>query len=192
VKLTDTQLVLLSRASQRDDGCLIIPENLKGGAAKKVVGKLLVAGLADEVQAGSSLPVWRRDEQEGSIALQITNVGLKAIRADRTEADQAVAAEEPKGRSSSTPKRAARSRRVRAAPTPFRKARTGSKQDKIVALLRRPQGATIAAIMKATGWQQHSVRGFLAGTVRKKLKLKLISDKTNGERVYRIRKGGRA
>jgi hypothetical protein len=192
VKLTDTQLVLLSHASQRDDGCLVMPENLKGGAAKKVVGKLLVAGLADEVQAGSSLPVWRRGEEEGAIALQITDVGLKAIRADRAELDQAAAAAKPKGRSSSSPKRAARSRRVRPAPTASRKGRTGSKQDKIIELLRRPQGATIAAIMKATGWQQHSVRGFLAGTVRKKLKLNLISDKGDGERAYRIRKGGRA
>ena len=58
----------------------------------------------------------------------------------------------------------------------------------MIELLERAQGATIAAIMKATGWQQHSVRGFFAGTVRKKLKLKLVSEKTDGERVYRIRK----
>src|SRR2546421_11621719 len=62
----------------------------------------------------------------------------------------------------------------------------GSKQSRVIAMLQLPTGTTIAAIMKATGWQQHSVRGFLAGVVRKRLKLKLASTKVNGERVYRI------
>ena len=53
-------------------------------------------------------------------------------------------------------------------------------------MLLSPAGTTIAAIMQATGWQQHSVRGFLAGVVRKRLKLKLASKKVDGERIYRI------
>lgn len=64
----------------------------------------------------------------------------------------------------------------------------GSKQDKVLEMLRAPSGTTIAAIMKATDWQQHTVRGFFAGTVRKKLKLNLTSVKSDGQRVYRIAK----
>ena len=62
----------------------------------------------------------------------------------------------------------------------------GSKQSRVIAMLQSPAGATIAAIVKATGWQQHSVRGFLAGVVHKRLKLKLGSKKVDGNRVYQI------
>ena len=70
--------------------------------------------------------------------------------------------------------------------TTSKKADPGSKQSRVIAMLQSPTGATIAAMMKTTGWQQHSVRGFLAGVVRKRLKLKLSSKKVDGNRVYRI------
>jgi hypothetical protein len=69
-------------------------------------------------------------------------------------------------------------------------ARANSKQAQVLGLLRRPNGVTIATIMDTTGWKPHSVRGFFAGVVRKKLGLKLASEKTDGGRVYRIADAG--
>src|SRR5438105_9574486 len=81
---------------------------------------------------------------------------------------------------------AKRSPLIMANPPRPHQADPGSKQSHVVAMLQSPAGATIVAMMKATGWQQHSVRGFLAGVMRKRLKLKLGSKKVDGIRVYRI------
>jgi hypothetical protein len=96
----------------------------------------------------------------------------------------------PKATRSTARKTAKPTSRKRSAPaSPKSATRPGTKHAHIVALLRAPAGATIASLVSATEWQQHSVRGFLAGVVRKKLGLNLVSEQTEKGRVYRIKDG---
>ena len=97
----------------------------------------------------------------------------------------------PKATTRSTARKTAKpASRKRSTPASSRSAaEPDTKHARIIAMLRMPTGATIAAIMTITDWQQHSIRGFLAGVVRKKLGLNLVSEQTDKGRVYRIRDG---
>jgi len=92
---------------------------------------------------------------------------------------------------STTPAAVAKPAQLAAGVAKRQSSNRGSKQSRVIGMLQSPEGATIAAMMKATGWQQHSMRGFLPGVVRRRLKLKLGSKKVDGERVYRITGGGK-
>ena len=203
--LSDTQLLILSAASQRPDHAATLPANPKGSAAKKAIDRLLKQKLLQELRAKDDMPAWRRGDDNRPYTLRITKAGLKAVEvgdvadlpdnkamADR---DDVAAANTPAETNSSErpPGRTKRPSAKKAAAPPVKttKASSGrrtpnSKRDQIVTLLKQPKGATLDVLVKATRWQKHSVRGFLAGTVRKKLKLPLISEKVDGIRTYRI------
>src|SRR6478672_11013771 len=97
----------------------------------------------------------------------------------------------PKAVTHSTARKTAKpaSRKHRAPASPRSARRPDTKHARIIAMLRTAAGATIASLVTATQWQQHSVRGFLAGVVRKQLGLNLVSEQTDKGRVYRIRDG---
>ena len=190
-KLTDTQLLVLSSASQRSSlNLLPMPNHLKGGANPKVLHVLLTSGLVVEVVAVGDEPVWRRMDDGRETRLILTNVGLAALGIEPVTPPGAAPQAGDGGESKALAGVAAADAPV--APTgavnaPVRKTREGTKQAKLIAMLKEPAGATIAEIVDATGWQSHTVRGALAGALKKKLGLEVASAKEDQRgRVYRI------
>jgi hypothetical protein len=174
--LTDRQLVILAAAAARGDLMVLpLPDTLKlnAGAATLVIKSLIARNLVEESPAERGQAIWQeRDGQR--LTLKITEAGLHAIGVEPPLAsDDTVQTEVP-------------SADVAAPPTPVA-IRPGTKLALVLDLLRRPEGTTIAEITAATDWQAHSVRGFISGTLKKKLGL-TVSSEAEGDRgrVYRI------
>ena len=164
-KLTETQTLILNRASQQADRiALPLPDRLRGGAANKVIVPLIKQGFLDEVEADlrNGEPTWRKTGDGHGTTLVITDAGLEAIGLETT-----TRLPDPKP----------------AKP----KLRAGTKQALLIEMLRAPDGATIAEITKATNWQSHSARGAMSGQLKKRLGLTITSEKLDDRgRVYRI------
>ena len=197
IKLTNTQLMMLSAAAQRSDRCLVAAPNLKLAAAQKLASKLLAAGFVKEIKATAAAPVWRRDDETGlTYALKLTAAGVKSIAID----ESAEAAHVGEGNSREDVEQAGSSSQQPSAPDPSSAGanataparpstpRGGTKLAEVVELLQRDRGATIDELIDATGWLPHTTRAALTGL--RKRGFALAIERTDKERgsIYRIEK----
>ena len=188
-KLTDTQAIILSRAASRPDNLAMpLPEGLAGAAAKMAVAKMTERGWLQEVDANlrRGEPLWRETGDGHGTTLIATEAGLAAIGIEpvvattmsnlrKAKLEVVLAAKEPTETSldADTPQPVA--------------IRTGTKQAQIIALLQRPEGASITEIVEATGWLPHSARGLISGGLKKKLNLPITVEKVAGRgTVYKL------
>lgn len=188
MKLTDSQLVILSTAAKRADGNILpFSKTVKvnKGAATLVLKSLLKHKLVAEEYAAAGDESWREESNGQRFTLSITPAGLKAIGIDELP--------ERKSESASTKadvkprKSGAKASAVSAKKQPKQTVRGGTKLALLTDLLKRKTGATIEEAAKATGWQHHSVRGAISGALKKKLGLDVTSAPVEGRgRVYRI------
>ena len=195
IKFNDTQLVLLSAASQRDDHCLIPPTAPKRGQAQRAVAKLLEAGLVKEIRAKAGAPIWRGDEETGhTYALKLTAIGAKAIAIDETgpsegeaerPADDPIVSVNPNPERGSDQAAAIDEPNSGVAPSAL-SPRSGSKIAQVIELLQRSDGATLAELVAATGWLPHTTRAALTGLRKRGYAVGMDrADKARGS-VYRI------
>jgi hypothetical protein len=180
-KLTDTQLMLLSTASQRDDGLLDLASRLKGNPLQSTAEKLLKGGLAEEVSVDPDQPAWRSDEWESRIGLKITPAGLQAIGVEPESDD---APETQPAANVALPEPSALLR-----PSSEKALRTGSKKALVISLLNRESGATLSDLTAATGWLPHTTRAALTGLRKQGIKIDRHQPES-GSPFYRVSAGG--
>ena len=181
---SDTQSLILSRAATRPGNLAVpLPEGLAGAAAKMVVRKMIVRGWLEEVEANLTRrePLWRETGDGHGTTLIATEAGLDAIGIEPLVASAVASARKakPKPEPAQTPDASDTAKPVAI--------RVGTKQAQIIAMLQRPEGASIAEIVAATGWLAHTVRGSISGALKKKLGLSIIAEKVEGRgTVYRL------
>lgn len=169
--LTDTQLVILAAAANRDDRSILpVPASLKDkseAGIKRTLTALIRKTLIEERSCGPDGPVWRVDPNAGSVSLHLTDAGIAIIDGDAITPEQ----ESP----------------AMTSPTKNATFKPTGKHAAMARLIKRRKGATIAELVSETGWQPHSVRGAISGALKRKYGLHVISVKEGDRgRVYRI------
>lgn len=174
-RLTETQTIILSAGAQRPENiALPLPKGLAGAAAKMAVNRMVALGWLQEVDANLRRGelIWRETGDGHGTTLVVTDAGLLAIGIEPVVVKTVAAIRE------------------HAAKTPPPKPpsqRAGTKQAHVIAMLQRPEGATVAEMAMATGWLAHTVRGSISGALKKKLGLPIVTEKVEGRgTVHRI------
>jgi hypothetical protein len=206
IKLTDTQLVVLSAASQRADRCIVLPDHLKGGAIAKLAGSLLAKGVAEEIEAAPGMPIVRRDGEQ-AFALVITVAGFAALGIEAPDAvnpttpepSDPSAASKGDGNGSLAEDGARDGDNLIAAcadgapPAGISSStarssspREGTKLARVIMLLERPEGAAISDLMTMTGWLAHTTRAALTGLRKRGYTVELEKGAGDQESRYRI------
>jgi hypothetical protein len=188
-KLTDTQSIILSRAATRPDNLAMpLPEGLAGAAAKMAVAKMIERGWLEEVEGNlrRGEPLWRETGDGHGTTLIATEAGLAVIGIEPVVATTMTNLRKAKLELASTAKDPIKTSPGADTPQPVA-IRTGTKQAQIIALLQRPDGASISEIVEATGWLSHSARGLISGGLKKKLGLPITVQKLDQRgTVYRL------
>ena len=184
-RLSDTQLTILSTACQNPDRLVLpLPERFKGGAASNIVKSLTAKGLVEEVAAKRGQPVWRKSDDGHGVTLIVTDVAFAALGIEPEGSAPKDAKPTPATKKSKARRGGKKSKPAKASRAP----RTDTKQAQLIAMLERTKGASIEEIAEAFGWQHHTVRGAIAGALKKKLGLDIVSEKDDRRgRVYRIK-----
>ncbi len=182
-KLTDTQLVILKAAVSRENQAVLpLPKSLKvnKGTAASVLKMLLTKRLIEERPTASRAEAWRQDDAGLRYALTITDAGLAALEGGLTAAtEKCSGTRTPRSRQPKEPVLGSKP----GANSPVGK-RPGGKLENILTLLKRPKGAPLVELEKATGWQPHSVRAALTGL--RKRDIAILREKQDGVTRYRI------
>lgn len=181
--LTDTQLVILSAASQREDLAIELPDRLRGGVAKSVLATLLAKALIEPVPDRG----WYDDSPDAAFApvvYRISQAGLAALGIESEEEREAAspAADLPNGDAQLG---SIEADQTMAASAPSASPRTGTKLAEVIALLERESGASIDELTAATGWLAHTTRAALTG-LRKRGHIIAKAKREDGTTVYRI------
>jgi hypothetical protein len=199
IKLSQTQVALIGAAVQRDDRLFASPEGGWKAAARRAASQLLAAGLARELRARGEAPVWRHDEhRQCAFALKLTVAGAKAIAAvadDGKGGSQRKPDDEVEATPVKDERPTRRSEKAISPETPpalSAAPRSGTKIDNVVKMLSRPEGATLAALIKATGWLPHTTYAALTGLRKRGYAVERLRDEKAGPSIYRLMRPSQA